>query len=166
MFVNLLAIRNYPDEEKNFKPFLNEVKKRVLDSFEHQEYQFEDLVRKVSLERKSGRSPLFDVAFNLTNMSGSERKRSKKEESRDYHHEISTAKYDLILSVVDLGEEVQFSFQYCTKLFKPETIERFIDYFKLIISSVIDSPGCKLGDIKIIEEAEQQELFKIERLAR
>ncbi|MCP4156725.1 MAG: non-ribosomal peptide synthetase, partial [bacterium] len=43
MFVNTLAMRNYPDGRKTFKEYLNEVKENTLQVFENQDYQFEDL---------------------------------------------------------------------------------------------------------------------------
>ncbi|MCP4158035.1 MAG: hypothetical protein GY757_60565, partial [bacterium] len=51
MFVNTLALRNFPEGEKTFNEFLTEVKGRTLDAFENQEYQFEELVDKVSVNR-------------------------------------------------------------------------------------------------------------------
>ncbi|MCP5107711.1 MAG: non-ribosomal peptide synthetase, partial [bacterium] len=44
MFVNTLAIRNYPGGEKSFIKFLRELKERTLTAFENQDYPFEDLV--------------------------------------------------------------------------------------------------------------------------
>jgi non-ribosomal peptide synthetase component F len=67
MFVNTLALRNYPAGEKTLKDFLNELKERTLATFENQEYQFEELVEKVEVNRDTGRNPLFDVMFVLQN---------------------------------------------------------------------------------------------------
>ncbi|MCP4150805.1 MAG: hypothetical protein GY757_23870, partial [bacterium] len=67
MFVNTLAIRNYPEGTKTITEYLGEVKENTLQAFENQEYQFEELVDKLSLKRDTGRNPLFDVMFNLLN---------------------------------------------------------------------------------------------------
>ena len=68
MFVNTLALRNYPVGERTFREFLGDVKERILMVFENQEYPFEELVDKLSLKRDMGRNPLFDVMFVLQNM--------------------------------------------------------------------------------------------------
>ena len=68
MFVNTLALRNYPIGRATFKEFLADVKERILMVFENQEYPFEELVDKLSLKRDMGRNPLFDVMFVLQNM--------------------------------------------------------------------------------------------------
>ena len=68
MFVNTLAIRNYPEEEKTFREFLAEVKENALLAYENQDYQFEDLVEKLEIRRDISRNPLFDVMFTVQNM--------------------------------------------------------------------------------------------------
>ncbi|MCP5055078.1 MAG: hypothetical protein GY940_48380, partial [bacterium] len=65
MFVNTLAMRNYPGGEKTAKQFLLEVRERSLKSFDNQEYQFEDLVDRLPIDRNTGRNPLFDVMFSM-----------------------------------------------------------------------------------------------------
>ncbi|MCP4149236.1 MAG: non-ribosomal peptide synthetase, partial [bacterium] len=71
MFVNTLAMRNYPGREKKFKDYLAEVKENTMQAFENQEYQFEDLVEKLSVKRDTGRNPIFDVMLNVLNQAES-----------------------------------------------------------------------------------------------
>ncbi|MCP5054682.1 MAG: AMP-binding protein, partial [bacterium] len=54
MFVNTLALLNSPNGGKTFLQFLNELKDRTLEAFENQEYQFEDLVDRVAVNRDAG----------------------------------------------------------------------------------------------------------------
>ena len=49
----------------------------------------------------------------------------------------------------DQGEHLVFSLEYSTVLFKKETMERFVDYYKEIISIVSADEEIKLKDIKI-----------------
>ena len=65
MFVNTIALRNFPCGGKTLAEFLEEVKYRSLEGFENQEYPFEDLVDALSLKRDISRNPVFDVMFNL-----------------------------------------------------------------------------------------------------
>ena len=52
MFVNTLAMRNYPEGSKTFKEFLAEVKANALKAYENQDYQFEELVEKVNVSKR------------------------------------------------------------------------------------------------------------------
>ncbi|HLP46047.1 MAG TPA: amino acid adenylation domain-containing protein, partial [Candidatus Kapabacteria bacterium] len=47
---------------------------------------------------------------------------------------------------------------YCTKLFKKETIARFIIYFKKIAALVAQNPDLKIKDIEIISREEKKQL--------
>jgi hypothetical protein len=48
-----------------------------------------------------------------------------------------------------MDEKLLFTFEYSTELFKKGTVERFITYFKEIVSTIIANREIKLRDIKI-----------------
>ncbi|MCP5049276.1 MAG: amino acid adenylation domain-containing protein, partial [bacterium] len=171
MFVNTLALRNRPRGGKAFGEFLQDVKERSLAAFENQEYQFEDLVEKVSVKRDTGRNPLFDVMFilndiNTDNTGSAAGNRTKSdpgqnlpEESPVDHYEDRVAKFDLTIAAVESGQILSLGFQYCTKLFKKETVQRFIGYFERIVSCIVAEPRVKLSRIEIISPREKQRLL-------
>jgi amino acid adenylation domain-containing protein len=158
MFVNTLALRNYPGGEKPFREFLREVRERTLAAFENQDYPFEDLVEKIAVHRDVSRNPLFDVMFALQNMDISELRIPGLELS-PYEHEVVIAKFDMSWDCVESEEGLLFSVTYCTKLFKAETIERFINYFKKIVTSMLEDPQVKIADIEIISEEEKEQVL-------
>ncbi|MEJ2627692.1 MAG: condensation domain-containing protein, partial [bacterium] len=161
MFINTLALRNYPSGEKSFRGFLREVRDRTLEAFENQDYQFEDLVEQAAVRRDASRNPIFDVMLVLNNMnigSGGTRGGAVPGALQD-EFERSTAKFDLTLAASEDNRAIFFAFQYCSKLFKKETIERFIRYFKNILSSVIADPGKKMCEIEIISREEKKQLL-------
>ncbi|MCP5102275.1 MAG: amino acid adenylation domain-containing protein, partial [bacterium] len=159
MLVNTLALRNFPVGEKKFETFLLELKERTLKAFENQDYQFEDLVDKAAVVRDAGRNPLFDVMFSFYGTDSISAKEPGKENTNvkqnQYKYESNIAKFDLSLDVL-AGERLFCSFQYSTKLFKRETIRRWVGYFKKIISTVIALPGIALAEIEIISEEEKK----------
>ncbi len=157
MFVNSLALRNFPATERTFKEFLHEVQNCTLGAFENQDYQFEDLVSKLAIKRDTSRNPLFDVMFTLNNIDSKlEIPGLTLEPSFD---ESGTSKFDLDITAREKEDILLFSLQYDTKLFKEETIVRFIAYFKNIISSVLLDIGKKISDITILSEEEKNKLL-------
>jgi len=148
MFVNTLSIRNYPKKEKSFREFLQEVKTRTLAAFENQDYQFEDLIEKLDLKRDMSRSPLFDVMFSLQNMELTEIEIPGLK-LNPYEHENKTAKFDLMLMGYEVEDRLRFSIEYSTKLFKKESIERFIGYFKDIVIAAAEDIDVRLLDINL-----------------
>jgi amino acid adenylation domain-containing protein/non-ribosomal peptide synthase protein (TIGR01720 family) len=166
MFVNTLALRNYPNSRKTFKNFLREVKEKTLEAFENQEYQFEDLVEEVSVARDFSRNPLFDVMFVLQNIDiqpGAAPGTNIEPEGLKlipYDYENRTSKFDLTLFAFDSSKTLFFTFEFSTSLFKEETIERFIYYFKQLITSVLHTPDRVIAQLEMIPEAEKVRLLQ------
>ncbi|HLP60961.1 MAG TPA: condensation domain-containing protein, partial [Candidatus Deferrimicrobium sp.] len=162
MFVNTLALRNYPSGSPTFKEFLRDVKERLLLVFENQEYPFEELVDKLSLPRDIGRNPLFDVMIVLQNMNIGSTEQAKATVQADsmkgYQNIAQAAQFDLSLTAMEGSRGLFLYFEYCTKLFKKETIDRFIYYFKKIAALVVQNPDLKIKDIEIISDEEKKQL--------
>ncbi|MGD2088537.1 MAG: condensation domain-containing protein [Candidatus Aminicenantes bacterium] len=154
MFVNMLPLRNFPAETKTFKDFLEEIKEKVLNSFDNQDYQFENLVDLVVKDKDASRNPIFDVVISLKEIRAEERI-----EPEDHEYIPQTAKFDLILHVLEAPKKLFLAFEYCTKLFKKETIEKFILYFKEIVSFVIKNPEARIWEIEMVGEAEEKRLL-------
>lgn len=152
MFVNTLAMRNYPKAELRFKDFLNDVKNNTLLAYENQEYQFEDLVEKIGVTRDFSRNPIFDVCFNMLNMGSFNDNTYKVEET--YEHTSSLAKFDITLTAFETSDTININLEYATKLFNPNTINRFIEYFKKLIEEITFE--IKLSEIEIITETEKE----------
>ena len=176
MFVNTLPLRNYPAGETTFREFLRQVKEHTLQAFENQEYQFEDLVEKVSVNRDTRRNPLFDVMFALQNIGENpepadlihdEKRKTYPEQADGFRPDNNIARFDITLLATELeresgeesGDVLHFDLIYDTKLFKQETIRRFITYFQKIISTVVEEPHQRISEIEIIPAAEKNKLL-------
>ncbi|NIM15670.1 MAG: amino acid adenylation domain-containing protein [Candidatus Aminicenantes bacterium] len=158
MFVNTLALRNYPGKERTFREFLVEIAQRTLEAFENQDYQYEELVEQVAVKRDVSRNPLVDVMFmfdvvelSLTSLSDLRLK--------PYEYTPNTSRFDLFLLAEEKNEMLLFTFTYCTKLFKNETIKRFIEYFKNIVFSVLSNPDQEIGEIELITDREKRKVL-------
>jgi non-ribosomal peptide synthetase component F len=160
----MLTLRNFPTPGKTFNVFLQEVKEKALKAFENQDYQYEDLVEQVSVNRDPSRNPIFDVVFSYTDQDqiGVEKPKQEKSglQNESYRYENNTAKFDLILNGAKTDELLFFNFEYSTKLFKKNTIERFISHFKETMYSVIKNPHARIWEIEIVSEEEEKQLLK------
>ncbi|MGD2090255.1 MAG: amino acid adenylation domain-containing protein [Candidatus Aminicenantes bacterium] len=163
MFVVTLPLSNYPERTKTFREFLGEVKQKTITAFEHQDYPLEQLVSKVSKNHETNRNPLFDVVFSLEN----EAEKTEEylldvllfDKDNPYAFKLDRAKFDLTLVGAERGDILQFYLEYNTKLFKEETIERFITYLQKIISSVCQNIDQKIVDIDILSDEEKKKIL-------
>jgi tyrocidine synthetase-3 len=163
MFVNTMPLRNFPHHDQSFTGFLKEVHDGSIEGFENQEYQFEDLVDELSVSRDPSRNPIFDIMFTLQEVDG------ESNEPEDEclsalqpmvsQYEYERAKFDLTLHALASEGNLSFSFEYSTNLFKTETIERFIRYFKNAAASAIRSPDKKISEIEIMTEDEKKQVI-------
>ncbi|MCK5058944.1 MAG: AMP-binding protein, partial [Candidatus Aminicenantes bacterium] len=158
MFVNTLPLRNFPTGSKTFKEFLQEIKHNTLDAYENQDYPFEDLVELVNVSRDAGRNPLFDVMFVLQNIAARQ-KETRELELSPYKYNDNIAKFDISLFAEDREEGLSFCMQYCTKLFKQETVNRYINYFRKIVTTVGEIYDIQISDLEIIGEEEKKEIL-------
>jgi len=160
VFINTLALRNYPSSSHIFIDFLKEVKQRTLEAFGNQDYQFEDLVDQVLEKRDTSRNPLFDVMFTFISQEivpvlGEVAKNPETGlKIKPYKTEYNESRFDLLISGVDRGNRFSFKMEYSTQLFKKETIERFIDYFRQITAAVVEDKTIQLKDITLSTDLE------------
>src|SRR5206468_1880110 len=63
--VNTLPLRNRIDPNQPFSEFLKSANRSFLDAYEHQNYTFGTLVRKLNLRRDPGQTPLISIMFNM-----------------------------------------------------------------------------------------------------
>jgi len=148
MFVNTVALRNYPHGDKTFEQFLTDVKEKTIAAFNNQDYPFEDLVSKIIKTKEMSRNPIFDVRFTFNTI--------EDEEPGEWTGAPGPAaqlnpisKFDMTLYGVEMGNHLEFKFQYRTQLFKEFTMERFTRYFKEVVAAVVKNPGVLLKDIRI-----------------
>jgi acyl carrier protein len=157
MFVNTLAIRNYPRAGITFSQFLEDVKASTLKAFDHQEFQFEDLVEDLGIEKRLDRNPLFDVMFAMQDFEIKAVKTGYTDEPagglsmRQASVKLAkkTAKFDLTLFAEERAERFAFFFEYDTQLFGPETVRRMIDDYTGLLFAAVKDAGAGLGDLRL-----------------
>lgn len=153
MFVNALAIRNHPHEEKTFSQFLDEVKTNSVNAFENQDLQFEDLINKLDIAKDTAQNPLFDTLFVVQNFQKSSPNTGdslkKGVEFSPYFFERGTSNFELVLLANDLDNQVYLSLQYQTALFKSSTIEKMALLFIKIIQQLVVDRDIRIRDIKL-----------------
>jgi polyketide synthase PksJ len=162
VFVNTLALRNYPAGHKTFRTVLQEINKSTVKSFENQDYPFEDLVNKAAVSRDLSRNPLFDVMFILNSQLQGLRKSNIKQENLElaqYKYRKTASQFDLCFNCFETGDWLLFEVDYCTRLFKRESIERLLKSFDQVITCAANNQGKKLYDIDILSDQEKNQLL-------
>ncbi len=155
IFVNTLALRNFPSPGKTFRDFLMEVKENSLKAYENQDYPFEDLVKKVVVNRDYSRNPIFDILFEIQAVNRDLKTGNVSEieiPGLRIHHlksEIDTTKFDMDWVGVDTGDDISFTVTYCSKLFEEKSVRFMSDRYVSLIDSVLNNtPLSKLKELE------------------
>lgn len=150
MFANTLVIRTQPIGIKTFGEYLSEVKENALKAYENQEYQFDELVKHMKVTRDPGRNPLFDIIFVMQNFTPNEfHPMEQGIRFTPYDQDLNRIKFELQIRAIAENNGLRFSFEYNSKLFKPETIQRMMIDFITILEQVTRNTGLRLTDIEL-----------------
>jgi len=159
MFVNTLVIRSFPVGSKNFQTFLNEVKDRCIDAYTNHEYPFDVLVNQLNIQRDMSRNPLFDVQFVFED--GNQRiLKTENMTFTTYDIQKKSSMFDLTLEVIEREGHLDVSMEYCTKLFKDETINRWADYLINILNEIVKRSDLCISDIEMLPNEEKNKLLQ------
>ncbi|CAM4502149.1 condensation domain-containing protein [Paenibacillus typhae] len=131
MFVNMLALRNYPNNHKSIKGFIEEVKENALSGFQNQDFQFEDLIDQLGMPRSVNRHPLFDVVFALQDGRMSSLQCGELQLSS--YSINSNSKFDFTLQAFPRKTDILFTFEYSTQLFQEETMRNMAHHYLLVL---------------------------------
>ena len=104
------------------------------------------------------RNPLFDVMFVLQNVE-IPRMTIPGLTLKALEIETGISKFDLTLTGIERDDDILFTLEYCVNLFTEETVHRFIDYFKRVMTEILKDTGKKLKEVQIVSPAEKDLLL-------
>lgn len=161
-FVNTLVLRTDLSGDPTFLELLGRIREVTLGAYAHQDMPFEKLVAELQPARDLSHNPFFQIMFVLQNLATPERTSRSATSSVSQPPPVAngTAKFDLTLSVVELGNGgAQGLLEFNTDLFDEATVARMMQRFQILLSGIIDNPNKQLSRLPMIGELERLELI-------
>lgn len=158
--VNLLPVRTRIDAAGRVIDLLRSTQASLLDAFDHQQYTFGSLLKKLRFERDTSRLPLVSVMFNVD--------QSVDDESLDFgglrvrtttnprHFE----NFELFVNITPESGTLGIECQYNTDLFDDATIGHWLECFEFLLRGLVRHPQASLGDVDLLPPAQQQALAR------
>ena len=138
LFVNTLVLRTDLSGNPTFRELLGRVREVALGAYAHQDLPFEKLVEELQPERSLSHSPLFQVMIALQH--GPRQALELSGLTLNWMEVDSrTAKFDLILFMVEEPEGLKTSLAYSTDLFEAASIRRMACVPQNIVPSRLTS---------------------------
>lgn len=144
--VNMLPLRSKIENEKPFSEHLKKRKSKILDDYDHQQFTFGSLLKKLNIPRDSSRVPLIPVVFNIdmgmdSKVSFSGLQHSLSSDPRAFEN------FELFLNLTGTSKALIFEWSYNSHLFNAPTIKRMMDDFQSVLEQLIQNPKTKIKDI-------------------
>jgi len=151
LFVNTLPITTRIKKNEKFTDLLCEVKNKVVNCIENQNYPLDELIEDLKLSGNTGYNPLFDVVFVYQNYEHTEMKLPGLEVI-PYPFSGNTSKFDLTFTVKETSGGLLLQIEYSKDLYTPQSIGCFANIFKKLLSSVIEKPESSIFELEILPE--------------
>jgi amino acid adenylation domain-containing protein len=151
-FVNTLVLRTNLEGNPTFSELLGRVRKVAIEAYTHQDLPFEKLVEALQPNRDLSYNPLFQVMFVLQNPASNSIWKTEEIAT-------GTAKFDVLLSMMDTKEGLTGTLEYNTDLFNANTITRMVGHFQTMLESIVSDPYQGISELPILTPAERQMLL-------
>lgn len=157
-FVNTLVLRTGVGGKQSFAELLQQVREITLTAHAHQDLPFEKLVEELAPERNSGRTPLFQVMFALHSRPNLELELDEIKLT-PFRVESPTAKFDLLLTLIEDKEDLEGMLSYRRDLFEADTTQRIIRHYSMLLASSVARPEDAICQLPMLLEGERHQLL-------
>ncbi|NJM14509.1 MAG: hypothetical protein HC896_03225 [Bacteroidales bacterium] len=140
MFVNTLALRTLLDGNDTFETVLSKVKATCVDAYKHQDTPFEKIVDAVQPRRNLAVNPLFQIMVSQ-NIPLS----LPEQDIELIGLERNSSKFDMTVEFTESPNGLEGIIEYCTVLFKQDTIERMANNFTAPVRG--NNSQCRCQDL-------------------
>ena len=155
--VNFIPLRGRVAANSTAAEFLGQMRQVVLSGYEHQNYTYGRLVRKLSLQRDPSRLPLTEVQFNLESVGDGIHFDGFESEADP--NPKSFVNFDIFLNVVESKDGLVLDCDYNTGLFDEETIARWLSHYQAILEGMVADVDQPISKLPLLSEADRRQLL-------
>ncbi|PEM67651.1 non-ribosomal peptide synthetase [Bacillus pseudomycoides] len=158
-FVNTLPLRTKLNSSMSWKELLNNIKQVTLEAYEGQDIPFEKLVNEIQPMRDLSNSPIFQVMFAFQNKPITTVDKITELSIQSINIEGNTSLFDISMSLEEKGEQIIGVVDYCSDLFKRDTIQRFINHYLILLEEIVWNVNQKVLETQMLSTGEMQKVI-------
>jgi len=153
-FINALALRTDLSGNPSFTDLLKRVREVCLDAYTHQDLPFEKVVEELNPQRDFSRNPLFQVLFNLADIS--ERVLTLPGcEIVKLSHAAPSAKFDLTVYAPEKDGRVELAIVYNAELLSEARVVELLEQFGYLLSQIVEQPERSIDQYSLVTPSAQ-----------
>ncbi|NET57521.1 MAG: AMP-binding protein [Symploca sp. SIO2E6] len=157
MFVNTLVLRADLSNNPTFQELLNQVRETTLEAYAHQDFPFEKLVEELEIERNLSHNPLVQVLFALQNTKIEPWNLPGLRVSQVLDFDFT--RFDLEVHLMEVSSGLEVYCTYSTDIFEPDTIDRMMKHFQVLLEAVLTHPEQRVLQLPIMTEVEREQIL-------
>ncbi|HEY6802402.1 MAG TPA: amino acid adenylation domain-containing protein [Pyrinomonadaceae bacterium] len=158
-FINTLVLRTQVKNDDTLREVLGKVREVCLGAYAHQDVPFEKLVEELQPERDLSRSPLFQVVLTLQNAPAGELELPGLSLTSAGAASV-TAKFDLVVSVLEERGQMLVTLGYATDLFDESTIKQMGQRLNSVLSTMVTSLDQQVREVALLAPEEETRLHE------
>ncbi|MFD9572142.1 amino acid adenylation domain-containing protein [Streptomyces sp. NPDC059982] len=160
-FLNTLVMRCDAPADATFEEALIRVRDTARSAFAHQDLPFDRLVAELDDARDPGRTPLYQVMFDL-HEEGRTGTATAEDDIEAFRGAWRSARTDLTFVLQRQGDGSLLGLvEYATSLFDPATVERFAAGWVRLLESLVTDPGVRLDRAALLPAALREEILAL-----
>jgi condensation domain-containing protein len=160
-FVNSLVLRVDLGGDPTFRELVGRVRAVTLGAYENQDLPFEKLVEELQPERNPSHAPLAQIFFTWQNVpttgqsAGGPPPLSSDAEEEDPEldnapPEIGTSKFDMQLTMGEVGQAISGGLEYNIDLFDHTDIRDLVGRFRTLLRDVVMNPDRPISSLHLL----------------
>jgi amino acid adenylation domain-containing protein len=149
MFANTIVLRTDLAGDPRFSEVLRRVRRVTLDAYRNQDMPIEEIFKALRVPRSLDRNALLRVMFILQN--AVPKVPALPGLSVQFVDvDPGTARCDLVLEIIDAGEELDGWFEYDVDLFDSDTIARMASHLKVLLEAILENPDTPISRLPLL----------------
>ncbi|RPI81876.1 MAG: non-ribosomal peptide synthetase, partial [Planctomycetaceae bacterium] len=160
ILIDFLPVRTDLADHPPVRTLLERAHRNMQQVFAHRTVPLPAIIDAIHLPRDLSRPALCQIALNWKD-------RSALMQSLPLDGLVvspvpacaQSSKFELTLSLVDMGDDLHLEVDYCTRLFSAEMIERLISHFRSLVVGLIANPDLPIGELPLLTADERRQLL-------
>ena len=156
-FLNTVVLRTELDGDPTVREALGRVRQTMLEAFGNREVAFDRVVRELNPARPRASHPYFQTMFVYQRQQESPQAVVLPGATLEpVPINAGSAKFDLTLFAAERDGRVETTIEYKSDLFEPETIERMLGHYRVLLESIVSQPQARITDLSMLALEEEE----------
>lgn len=158
--VNLLPLYTTITPNQSFSDYLKQRRSSILDAYDHQQFTFGSLVKKLSIQRDPSRIPLVSILFNIDQALQGNQLPFDGLDADLFSNPRAFENFEIFINASESQTGMVLECQYNTNLFNRKTIKTRLAEFETLLAGITANPDQAIATLPLLTASEQQLLIQ------